>query len=92
MKSLLPKQFEYGQANNQHQSIRTIDVVKLSEIIYRAVPTIKSDLIRKPESLPPRILIPGSKKLVWLEADVLSWLEKHREVPKSQPRFLRRRI
>lgn len=92
MKSLLPKQFGHEQTKIDPQSIRTIDVLKLSEIIYRAVPTIKSDLIRKPESLPPRILIPGSKKLVWLEADVLLWLEKHRELPKPQPRFLRRRI
>jgi predicted DNA-binding transcriptional regulator AlpA len=46
------------------------------------VPTIKNDLYRKPASLPPRIVMPGSKKLVWLESDVMNWLEQCRQVAK----------
>jgi predicted DNA-binding transcriptional regulator AlpA len=61
-------------------NIKTIGVEELSALIFRAVPTIKNDLYRKPNSLPPRIVMPGSKKLVWLEADVVAWLEKCRQV------------
>lgn len=71
-------------------TIKTIGVIELSTLIHRAVPTIKSDINRKPESLPPRIVIPGSKKLVWLESDVLHWLERCRAVAKPKPSWRRR--
>ena len=75
---------------NEAASFRTLNVTELSTLIHRAVPTIKSDINRKPESLPPRIVIPGSKKLVWLESDVFHWLEKCREVAKPKPAWRRR--
>lgn len=59
---------------------KTLGVDELSVLIFRAVQTIKNDLYRKPSSLPPRILMPGSTKLVWLESDVKAWLEQCREV------------
>lgn len=62
------------------RSLKTLGVDELSALIFRAVPTIKTDIYRKPTSLPPRIVMPGSKKLVWLEADVIEWLEQCREV------------
>ena len=65
---------------NKISSIKTIGVDELSTLIFRAVPTIKNDLYRKPNSLPPRIVMPGSKKLVWLESDVIDWMEKCRAV------------
>jgi hypothetical protein len=61
-------------------NIKTMGVEELSSLIFRAVPTIKNDLYRKPSSLPPRIVMPGSKKLVWLESDVMAWLEQCRQV------------
>lgn len=73
---------------NQTSSIKTMGVDELSHLIFRAVPTIKNDLYRKPKSLPPRIVMPGSKKLVWLEADVFAWMEQCRQVvavPKVAP-------
>ena len=59
-------------------AIKTLGVDELSALIFRAVPTIKNDVYRKPSSLPPRIVMPGSAKLVWLEGDVLAWLEQCR--------------
>lgn len=61
--------------------IKTLGVQELAALIHRAVPTIKSDVNRKPDSLPPRVLIPGSKKLVWLESDVAEWLRKCSSAP-----------
>ena len=47
----------------------------LAPLVHRAVSTIKVDARRKPESLPPRLVIPGSKKVLWLESDVLAWIK-----------------
>ncbi len=50
----------------------------LAPLLHREVITIKSDARRRPESLPPRLLIPGSAKLLWLESDVLDWIQSCR--------------
>jgi len=51
----------------------------LAPVLRRTAETIKVDARRRPESLPPRLRIPGSTKLLWLEQDVLEWLDKCRE-------------
>ncbi|NBT76566.1 MAG: hypothetical protein EBT15_11515 [Betaproteobacteria bacterium] len=33
----------------------------------------------EPETLPPRFKIPGSNRVMWLEADVLAWIEEQRK-------------
>lgn len=50
----------------------------LVPLVHRSLETIKVDARRKPESLPPRLAIPGSTKLLWLEADVIDWLKRCR--------------
>jgi hypothetical protein len=46
----------------------------LAPLLRRSVSTIKIDASRRPDSLPPRLKIPGSGRLLWLESDVLAWL------------------
>lgn len=60
-------------------TIKTIGVEELSALLRRAVETIRSDARRRPETLPPRIVIPGTTKLLWLEEDVLAWMKEHRD-------------
>jgi hypothetical protein len=62
------------------EHVTTIGVEELATMIHRAVPSIKSDLIRKPDSLPPRVKMPGSRKLLWLRSDVIEWLHQCREI------------
>lgn len=50
-----------------------LDINELSTEIHLSVKTIRTILSRKPESLPPRLIIPGQKKLLWLREDVLSF-------------------
>ena len=57
----------------------------LAPLIHRAVATIKADLRRRPDSLPPRLLIPGSTKMLWLESDVLAWLQSCRTAAVPEP-------
>lgn len=54
---------------------KTLTAEDLAPLLHRTAETIKVDARRKPESLPPRLVIPGSSKLLWLEADVKTWLE-----------------
>ena len=46
----------------------------LAKLLCRSVNTIRVDASRRPESLPPRLVIPGTRNLLWVEADVLDWL------------------
>lgn len=50
----------------------------LADLLHKTVATIRADAQRRPQSLPPRMRIPDSRKLLWLEEDVLKWLDKHR--------------
>lgn len=59
--------------------LKTLTAEDLAPLLGRAVSTIKTDVRRRPQSLPPRLRIPGSKKLLWLEADVTAWFEKCRK-------------
>lgn len=52
----------------------------LVPLLHRAISTIKVDARARPETLPPRLKIPGSAKLLWLESDVLEWLNGCRTV------------
>jgi predicted DNA-binding transcriptional regulator AlpA len=60
-------------------TLKTLTPEDLAVLLRRSVSTIKTDCRRRPETLPPRLRIPGSTRLVWLEADVLEWLERCRE-------------
>lgn len=64
--------------------MKTLGPEELSTLIHREVITIKSDVRRRPETLPPRLKIPGSKKLLWLESDVHEWLAKCRTTTKHR--------
>ena len=48
------------------------------------VNTVKDSASRKPASLPPRLAIPGRKALMWVEEDVLNWLNSFR--PQAKPK------
>lgn len=59
-------------------NIRMLRAEDLAPLLGRAASTIKTDVRRRPETLPPRFKVPGSNRLMWLEADVLAWIEQHR--------------
>lgn len=52
---------------------------ELAELLHRSRSTIKKESSQAPWKLPPRIKLPGSRKPLWLKADVIKWLEQHRE-------------
>jgi len=57
------------------KEIKTLAIDDLATILHRTPQTIRKDLGRRPESLPPRLIVPGSRRLIWLEQDVRNWLD-----------------
>ena len=58
--------------------LKTLGLDEIAALLQRSKSTVRSDASRRPDSLPPRLLIPGSKALLWLEKDVEAWLRSCR--------------
>lgn len=58
----------------------TLDAAGLAAILHCSVETITSNAHRAPGRLPPQIRT-GGRRLLWLRADVMAWLEAHRTGP-----------
>ena len=61
-----------------------VGVDYLADLLQRKASTIRMDASRRPESLPPRLLIPGTRNLMWVEEDVLDWLNSFRPQAKKK--------
>jgi hypothetical protein len=76
------------------EQLKIVGPEYLAPLLHRKVSTIKTDARRKPESLPPRLLIPGSSKLLWVESEVIDWLKScstAKPVEEPKPSIFRRR-
>ena len=51
-----------------------LNINKLAEILQRSPETIKRALRTTPDSVPPRVVIPGSRLLRWRIVDVETWI------------------
>ncbi len=60
-------------------SIKTIGVDELAKLLHRSPETIRSDARRRPNTLPPMLRIPKTRRLLWLEEDVIVWMKAKRE-------------
>lgn len=66
--------------------MQTLKASDLARLLGREESTIKADANRRPHTLPPRLHIPGTRSLLWLEEDVHAWLRQQREpAVKGQP-------
>jgi predicted DNA-binding transcriptional regulator AlpA len=65
-------------------AIKTLGVAEMAELLHKTPRTIREDARRRPHSLPPRLRIPGSDRMLWLESDVAEWLEKCRVHPPAR--------
>jgi len=60
-------------------SNRLLDLPELASLLGRSSETIRKDLRRRPEAVPPRLLLPGTRLLRWRLVDVTTWLAMHVE-------------
>lgn len=60
--------------------VETIGPADLAAILHVSKSLIyKAANGHSPLSLPPRVIPPGSNRLLWLRADVVEWLRAHRQ-------------
>jgi predicted DNA-binding transcriptional regulator AlpA len=57
---------------------RLLTLSEMAAILGRSPETVRRDLRRNPDAVPPRCTINGTRQLRWHEADVTAWLERHR--------------
>ena len=57
------------------RTLLTID--DLAVRLGRAASTIQKDMRRKPEAVPPRLVLPSTRQLRWRACDVDAWLALH---------------
>lgn len=62
-----------GMKDPSMDNLLTLD--ELAAILRRGARTIKKDLRRNPDAVPPRMSLPGTRLLRWREADVQAWLQ-----------------
>lgn len=53
---------------------RLLTLEDLAEMLGRSAQTIKKDLRRNPDAVPPRLQLPGTRLLRWRATDVRVWL------------------
>lgn len=56
--------------------LKLLGVNELAAVLHRSPKTVRSDVTRRPETLPPRVRVPGGRKVLWRAADVAAWLEE----------------
>ena len=54
---------------------KLVDITYMAKLLHKTKRTVEVDVTRRPHTLPPRVRIPGSRKVLWREEDVLTWLE-----------------
>lgn len=65
----------------------TLTIKQLSLEINLAIKTIRTTLVRNPKALPPRLVIAGQKKLLWLRSDVENFYQQQARAHGSNPDF-----
>ena len=58
---------------NQEKLLNLDDVAQL---LGRSPETIKKDMRRNPEAVPPRLILPHTRLLRWRQSDVGAWLSE----------------
>lgn len=61
------------------ENLLTVEL--LASRIHKSVTSIRSDATRNPKSLPPICRLPGTKRLLWREADVVHWIASYVNFP-----------
>ena len=69
-----------SKISTDNSPVKLVGPEYLATLLHKTVATIRADISRRPQSMPPRMMIPDSRKLLWLESEVLSWLDRRRRI------------
>ena len=64
--------------------VKTLGINELAAILHRSAKTIAAEVSKSPHKLPPRLMLPGSRKVLWLWSDVERWINEHRTSSQAQ--------
>ena len=56
--------------------MQLLTVADLSRILGRSPNTVRADVHRNPDALPPRLYVPGTRLLRWRSMDVEKWISR----------------
>lgn len=59
--------------------MKTMGIEELAALLHRSVSTVATEVTKAPHKLPPRLRLPGSRRVLWLISDVEEWLRDHRD-------------
>ena len=62
------------------QSHQLIGLKELAKMLDRKLSTLQVDVTRRPDTLPPKVILPGSRRVVFKKVDVQKWIDDHTEV------------
>ena len=81
-------QIRHGDVNmttsidwQSNPSLKTLGITEIAAILRKSPKTVREDVSRRPEALPPRLVIPNSRSVVWRMVDVEAWLEARVQKP-----------
>lgn len=60
------------------QTTETMTIQDLAKMLHRAPSTVATEVTKAPHKLPPRLRLPGSRRVLFLKSDVEAWLNEHR--------------
>lgn len=63
-----------------------LNLDELASVLGRSPSTIRRDLRRNPDAVPPRLLLPGTRLLRWRQSDVERWLNLLRDADGALPK------
>lgn len=76
------------------EDYQTIGPSELGVLLGRSTKSIQVDVSRKPDTLPPRFIVPGNAKVRWRICDVRAWMDAfaalEREKRRAQSDFAKR--
>lgn len=71
----MPSNYKQPQLTQQLvDNCQLIGIRELANRLYRKEATIRTQVSREPNKLPPRFPIPGSNQVVWMLATVINWM------------------
>ena len=65
--------------NTDQPSPELLTISDIAKLLRRAPTTVATEVSRAPHKLPPRLCLPGSRKILWLKSDVEAWINEHRQ-------------
>ncbi len=66
--------------------MKIVGIKYICDLLNKTERTIRADIVRKPQCVPPPIIIPGTNLLLWKTDVIDDWLDKRQMKVRGRPR------